>query len=187
MKPEYVKVDDKKYKLNTDFKVALRCNEVAIDKDIGEYEKVLAIIYLLFGDVGLEDRENHEKLLDLGLKYLLCGQEKEEENDGESPDMDFEQDRSYINASFRSDYGIDLDKENMHWWAFCELLNGLTEDCVLNRIRYVRNYDISDIKDVKEKADWIKRKKSVELKTKLTKEEQEKSNRFFELAKIERK
>jgi len=48
--PQYVKVDDKLYKVNTDFRIALECNKIAEDKTIGEYERALAIIYKLFGE-----------------------------------------------------------------------------------------------------------------------------------------
>ena len=48
--PQYVKVDDKLYKINTDFRVALECDKIARDKSIGDYERALAIIYKLFGE-----------------------------------------------------------------------------------------------------------------------------------------
>ena len=73
--PQYVKVDNKLYKINTDFRVALECNRIAEDTSIGEYERALAIIYKLFGEDGL-DCENQNKLLELGMKYLLLGREQ---------------------------------------------------------------------------------------------------------------
>ena len=42
--PEYVKVGDKKYKINTDFRVAIECNNIAQDDSIGNTERPLAII-----------------------------------------------------------------------------------------------------------------------------------------------
>jgi hypothetical protein len=48
MKPEYVKIGDKQYKINTDYRVALECNKIALDLSIGEYEKALAVIFKLF-------------------------------------------------------------------------------------------------------------------------------------------
>ena len=48
--PEYALVNDRKYKINTDFKIALRCEEISQNKDISDTERALAIIYLLFGD-----------------------------------------------------------------------------------------------------------------------------------------
>ena len=68
-KPEYVKVDDKLYKINTDFRVAIECNKIAMDKKIGDTERALAIIYKLFGEDGL-DCTKINKLLELGLKYI---------------------------------------------------------------------------------------------------------------------
>ena len=55
--PEYVKVDNKVYKINTDFRVAIECNRIAEDENIGEIERPLAIIYKLFGDARSRVRE----------------------------------------------------------------------------------------------------------------------------------
>ncbi len=186
MKPEFAKVNDKNYKINTDFRVALQCNDIAEDETIGEYEKALAVIYKLFGDEGLKDKHNHNKLLELGLKYLLCGKEGGPAI-SDKPNMCFKQDWGYIVASFRSVYHIDLDKEEMHFWTFYDLLNGLTEDCVLNRVRYIRDYDISDIKDAKERNEWAKKKKLFELKTdkKITTEQEQSAKQFLKLAKLD--
>jgi hypothetical protein len=49
-KPKYVKVDDELYEINTDFRIALECNRIAEDENIGSYERALAIIYKLFGE-----------------------------------------------------------------------------------------------------------------------------------------
>lgn len=187
MKPEFVKIDDKKYKINTDFRIALECDEIARDESIGEYEKALAVIYKLFGDEGLNDRNNHGKLLELALKYLLQGEEKQ--SDVDDKNMDFEQDKGRIKASFFTDYKIAdvFSVEYMHWWDFCDYLNGLTENCVLNRVRYIRDYDINDIKDTKERNKMIKTKESVALKKKervLTEKEKSAHDRFMELAKL---
>ena len=53
--PEYVRTKNgKNYKINTDFRVALKCNEVSMDTSIGDLERTLAIVYLLFGDEGID-------------------------------------------------------------------------------------------------------------------------------------
>lgn len=166
--PEYVKIGEKKYKINTDFRVAIECDKIARDEDIKGTEKSLAIIYKLFGDEGLNSPEDYEQLLKLGLKYLSMGNEIEDD-DKEEPDMDFEQDMDYIYTSFMSDYGMDISKENMHWWTFMNLMNGLSNSelgncCVLNRIRNLRNMDPSEIKDKKERDKIIKAQKKVALK-----------------------
>ena len=105
--------------------------------------------------------------------------------------MDYGQDKSYIKASFYTDYGIpNIYDTNMHWWEFCDLMNGLTENCVLNRVRYIRSYDTSDIKDQKTLRMWKKQKDSVALKKKepkMTKEQEESMNRFLEQINYNRK
>ena len=189
--PEYVKIGIEKYKINTDFRVAIECNSIAMREDIGEYEKSLAIIYRLFGDKGLNDFDNHIKLLELGQRYLNL--DKDFENDREEPDMDFKQDASYIRASFMSDYHIDLSNTKMHWWTFYNLINGLSDSelgncCVLNKIRNLRNIDIKEIKDKKEQEKIIKAQKRVALKKKqnaLTEEEKENVLNLYKLMKGE--
>ena len=184
--PEYVKIGDKKYKINTDFRVAIECNKIAEDKDISNLERTMAIIYKLYGDEGLDAPQDYEKLLELGLKYLSMG--KEIEKSDEEPDMDFEQDMDYIYTSFMSDYNIDISKEKMHWWTFMNLMNGLSNSelgncCVLNRIRNLRNFDVSTIKDSKERQKMAKAKEMVALKkykkeNHLTKEQEESMERL---------
>jgi hypothetical protein len=167
--PEYVEINDKRYKINTDFRVAIRCNEVAQDETIGDYERALAIIYMLFGDEGINAPEHYESLLKVAKKYLSCGKDVEGNEMNEKPDMDFVEDMDYIEASFMSDYHIDLTNANMHWWKFFNLINGLSNSemgncCVLNRIRNLRNFDTKDIKDTKERQKIEKAKREVALK-----------------------
>lgn len=188
--PEYVEVEGKKYKINTDFRIAIKCNEIAQDETISDYERALAVLYLLFGDEGLDTPAHYEKLLKCAKKYLSCGKELNNEIN-EKPDMDFAQDMDYIEASFMSDFHIDLSKEEMHWWKFFKLINGLSNSelgncCVLNRIRNLRNFDVSQIKDAKEKDKIIKAKRQVALKTKekeievdLTEEQQKSVDEFY--------
>lgn len=188
--PEYVKINNVKYKINTDFRVAIECNNIAMDDSIGEYEKSLAIIYKLFGDKGLEDFPNHAKLLELGQRYLRLDEEIEDTK--EEQNMDFIQDKHYIRSSFIQDYKYNpYELEYLHWWDFYHDLNGLSNSefgncCVLNRVRNLRTYDVSQIKDKKEREKIIKAKKQVALKkqeVKLTKEQEESITRFKELMK----
>lgn len=182
--PEYVKVGEKLYKINTDFKVALKCEQVALDDKIDDTERTLAIIYLLYGNDGIDNPSDYEELLKKATAYLSCG--KEQTRDREEPDMDFEQDKAYIKASFYTDYNIpDIYNTNMHWYDFITLMNGLKEDCVLNRVREIRNYDTSQIKDPKTLTQISKQKESVALKRKeheieMTEEQKRSYEKFME-------
>lgn len=188
--PTTAKVNGKIYKINTDFRTAIECNSIAEDKTIDDYERALAIIYKLFGDEGLQDTHNHEDLLKVATMFLNCGKEIEESDKKVKKDMDFVQDMDYIEASFMSDFHIDLEKTDMHFWKFMKLMNGLSNSemgncCVLNNVRNLRNYDVSQIKDPKERQKIIEAKQAVALQTEekqFTQEEQNAIDKFNKLA-----
>lgn len=182
--PTKAKIEDRIYPINTDFKVALECERIVKDMSTSNEEKSLAIIFLLFGDKGLKNSKDWEELSKIAVKFLSCGNKLENIKNKE-PDMDFLQDEKYIKASFMSDYNIDLSKVSLHWWDFFNLLNGLTEKCILNRVRFIRNYDISQIKDSKEKNKWQEQKELLALKKerkKPTQKQKENAEMFFKLA-----
>lgn len=181
-----IKIDDTIYEANVDFRNAIRCNEIAQDENIGDFERVLGIICTMFGASALDNSQHYEKLLKWALNYLSCGQEIEDTH--EQPDMDYVEDMDYIEASFMSDYQIDLTETEMDWHKFNNLMNGLSNSelgncCVLNRIRNLRNYDISQIEDSKERQKIAKAKEQVALKkykkeNHLTKEQEESMERL---------
>lgn len=181
--PTQVKVDNKLYKINTSYRIAIECDLVAQDETISDYERAVTIIYLLFGEEGLSDKKNYDKLLELAIKYLKCGNENETHEEDEEKNMDFSQDINLIRASFKSDYGISLD-DNMHWWDFFMYLNGLTENCILNRVRDLREIDLTKITDGKERKRIETLQKRFELKNKkqaLTEEEKQSIDNFYKL------
>lgn len=187
--PEYVEARGKRFKINTDFRIALKCNKIAQDENIGDLERTLAIIYTLFGQDGLNANEDYDELLRLGIKYLRCGEETQEQSTNKKTDMDFEQDQKYIESSFKYDYGYDPYKmDYLHWWEFWNDLNNLSNSemgdcCILSRVRQIRNYDLSKVKDERERQKIIEAKKQVALKTKKkqpNEKQRESAKRFYE-------
>jgi len=181
-----IQIEDTIYEANTDFRIGIECNRIAEDETIGDFERALGIICTIFGEKGLDNPNHYEKLLKWAKKWLSCGQEVIDTK--EKPDMDFIEDYDYIVASFQSDFGINLDKEEMDWHRFYTLMNGLSNSelgscCVLNRVRNLRNFDVSTIKDNKERQKLAKAKEMVALKkykkgTHLTKEQEESMERL---------
>lgn len=51
---------------------------------------------------------------------------------------DFEIDADALYTSFREAYGIDLLQEDLHWWAFRELMLGLPDDTPFKQRVYYR-------------------------------------------------
>lgn len=189
--PEYVKIGNKRYKINTDFRVAIKCNTIFMDENIGDYEKQLAIIYLLFGDEGLDDKYNHNNLLKLAELYLNCGEKHHETN--KKPDMDFEQDKNVIASSFKYDYKYNpYETKYLHWYDFYNDLANLSNSefgtcCALNRLRNFRNLNPNEIKDDKKRQEVIEEQKRVAVgnnnhkEKKFTQEEMANMNAFNSL------
>ena len=184
-----IQIDNTIYTANVDFRTAIKCNEIACDETIGRLERSLGIICTMFGEEGLNNPDHYEKLLNWVLKYLSCG--KEIKDTKEEPDMDYIEDMEYIEASFMSDYQIDLENAEMDWHKFNKLINGLSNSefgncCVLNRVRNLRNYDTKDIKDANERNKIIKAKEQVALKrhkkqvdVELTEKQQQSVDEFY--------
>ena len=189
--PEYVEANGHTYKINTDFRVVIECNKIAEDENINAIERPLAILCMLFGPEALDHKEDLEELFELAQLYICCGQKPKKSN--KKPDMDFVKDMPYIEASFMSDYNIDLENVEMHWWKFYTLLNGLSNSemgncCILNRIRNFRNFDPKEIKDTKKRNEIIEQQKEIMLDTKKHSKEKEKEvNDILKKLGIERK
>ena len=196
--PEYVKVDNKLYKINTDFRIALECNKIAEDTSIGEFERAMAIIYKLFGEDGL-NCENQNKLLELGMKYLLLGREKNElKNEPHNKyELDFNKCIGLIKSSFKFDYKYDpYELKYLHWYNFYNDLENLSTSefgncCVLNRITSILNQDVREIKDEKTRKRIIdaqkfaKKKYCKEEEIEITQEQAESAIAFYKSLGIE--
>lgn len=196
--PQYVKVNDKLYKINTDFRVALECNDIAEDETIGNLERALAIIYKLFGEEGLEC-ENQNKLLELGMKYLLLGSNKKslKNENKDNYELDFNKCIGLIKASFKFDYNYDPYELNyLHWYDFFNDLESLSTSefgncCILNRINSILNQEPKKIKDTKTRKNLIEVQKMLKEKycknkeIELTKEQEESAKAFYKSLGIE--
>ena len=178
--PEYAEVAGKRYKINTDFRVALRCFEVIEDASICDEERALAVIYMLFGEIPTDHLED---FLRIAGNYLRCG-EKEEIQEPNNRDIDFTADEKYIAASFMSDYQIDLSRADMHFWQYIHLIQGFTDRSVMSRVREIRNYDLDELKDPKTRAKMVKAKEAVALPEKFSRSEQEAIDEFEKLFEV---
>lgn len=69
----------------------------------------------------------------------------------------------------------------MHWWQFCELIQGLTEGSVLSRVREIRNFNLADIKDNQLRIKMARAQAAVALPVNHTKDELEAIDAFERL------
>ena len=187
MNHKKIQIDDTIYEANTDFRIAIECNRIATDETIGDFERALGVICTIFGPSALDNPDHYEKLLKWAKKWLSCGEEIIDTH--ETPDMDYIEDKHLIRSSFIYDYKYNpYDMEYLSWEDFYHDLNNLSTSefgncCVLNRVRDLRNYDVSQIKDNKERQRVAKAKERYALKkykkeNHLTKEQEESMERL---------
>ena len=148
----------KGYLIDTDFRVGIKISLALDDWQLGDEERVLTALSLLYGE-GIPDDMNIA--LD-GLRWFLtCGKEadkasysdiddvdnaKESVNvKGDDISFDFEVDASNIYAAFLKNYNIDLTKTDMHWFQFIALFSNL-KNTSLNDMMYYRTLDLSQYK-----------------------------------------
>ena len=69
--PEYAEVKGVQYKINTDYRVALRCFEVIEDNKISDEERAYAVVFLLFGEVPPNNMEDFLRIAGAYLRFQM--------------------------------------------------------------------------------------------------------------------
>ena len=175
MYPTKADICGRQYDINTDYTVAKECYRIIDDEEISDQERTLAVIFKLFGFI---PKEHLDVFLQKSLLFLTCGAGEHEESSNETPDFDVLHDESFIEASFQSCYGINLSQTKMHWWRFNDLIQGLDKNCILSRVREIRNYDLNEIKDPEQRTKMAQAKEALRLPERITPEEQKKIDDF---------
>lgn len=121
------------YALNTDFRIGIMITLASADPNLSERERASAIINLLFKDEIPPAGEIFEC-----ITWFLNGWQHDhhKKSDGASV-MDFNIDQGRIYSAFISQYQIDLNREDMHFWRFMYLLTNL-EECSFTRVVDIR-------------------------------------------------
>ncbi len=83
------------------------------------------------------------------------------------------QDETLIYAGFYQQYGIDLAKENLHWWQFKALFEGLAEETLLLQVMRYRAVDIGKVKNSEEQRFYRRMKELYRLEDTRSGEEKE--------------
>ena len=181
MYPTKMEANGHIYPINTDYRVALACFRALDDDEITDLERFYAVETLLLGSDVLE--EDEMILKDKIISYLKC--ERDDAESDNEIDFDYLQDENRVKISIRQCYNnLDVDKlEYLHWYEYNELIEGLTEDSLIDRVRQIRTLDINQIDDAKKrkKALIIKQRLSLNKKVKMTREQQQAQEEFFRL------
>lgn len=188
MYPTKMEANGHIYSINTDYRIALACLKAIEDDTISDLERFYAIECLLLGNNVLPA---DELILKNKIEnYLRCGKEKN--TDESEKDMDYFQDMRRISISIKQEYGgVDINTlEYLHWWEFNDMIEGLTDDSLLDRIRRLRTVDVTTIDDEKEKKKIIEAQKQISLnknrKSNISEKQIKSIQEFIRLTSLER-
>ena len=128
--PSAVQIDEVAVPINTDFRVCLRIIIAMEDEELTTQEKLSVMLQLLYGN---DIPANTTSAVEMGIRFLDAisgttnGGQQEASNEGRL--YSFSHDATYIFSAFRQSHGIDLEKEDMHWWKFVTLFMDLDSEC----------------------------------------------------------
>lgn len=143
--------------IRTSFRIGIQICLCMQDQDLTDNEKTFVALDLLYGKGIPSDLD---EALD-GLSWFLTSGIKQNKSSGSNKTLmywDFDAPR--IMSSFMATYGIDLSKEDMHWFKFLAMIGSLGEDTSLSKAIEIRNHDLKDLKG-KAKQDMINLKHSL--------------------------
>lgn len=157
---KFVEIQGVKYPINTDYRVALECDRILNDPNIDDLDRGILATGILFGS----DSPYCQEALDKLGKYLAGGVDMSKEKN-QKKIIDFEQHWDLVYSAFKGQYGIDLHKEDLHYFEFTMLLKGLRKQALTDVIELM-TYDLSQEKDHKRKKEIIEAQKAYEIKSK---------------------
>lgn len=162
----------KGYPINSDFRIGIQMFQALSDNDFSENMRFYRVYDLLFLD---EDKETGESVpfkdsngADIpppdiqtaqeGIQWFLSDWYTDNPvkgNEEQKKDMDYDIDQWRIFSAFLTQFGINLNTADMHFWVFMGLMSTL-EECAFTRIIDIRTKKIdpkmkpSDKKALKE-------------------------------------
>ena len=162
--PSKVVVDGTEYEINTDFRTSVLFSLLMEDDELTEEQKVVKALNLYYPQIPTNINEAINKI----IWFYKCGKDTEKSNEkgngSNKKIFDFEADADYIYSAFMSQYRIDLqDIEQLHWWKFKALLEGLKDDNKLSKILEYRSVDLSKIQDKEQRKFYKEMQKKYSL------------------------
>lgn len=133
----------KGYPINDDFRIGIQMFQIMNDSELSEMEQFYKACELLFDVDGEEYFPDMQTMQD-GIQWFLSGWYTDNpvnDEKKEHKDMDYDVDQWRIFSAFLTQFGINLNEVDMHFWVFMGLLSTL-EECSFTRIVDIRTKKI---------------------------------------------
>lgn len=161
--PTALRVGDAVYPIHSDFRTAITILLAFEDPTLTACERMAILYDLLYEQKPPDIIEGCRK----AVLFLDCGEEcpkKEDDSGSQIPRLySLRRDAPYLYAAFREAYGIDLEREDMHWWKFCYLFGDLPESCMFHQLVTLRRRRAMGRLTPEEQRLWYEMEEILEL------------------------
>lgn len=148
--PRKINIEGNRYSVRTDFRTWINAETILTDDNIPSNFKLFVLANNLNLFYGNEEIFNES--MDAVINGILSFWRMFKESDNNaasntSSDIayDYEQDFDLICAAFKQQYNINLRREQMHWFEYKALFDGLTKETQFVKIVGYRTADINRI------------------------------------------
>ena len=177
--PTALNVDGTIYPIRSDYRNCLKIMLAFEDQALCDLEKQSIMLSLLYGE---NIPPNIGEAARMAVKFLNCGEESE--NKGSVAHScgrlySFEKDAPYILTAINKTHGVNLERENPHWWMFVYMFMDLKEDCFFNRILYFRQQKQKGKLTAEEYKTWNELRDILELSSENPVDFDENLNQFL--------
>lgn len=137
------------YKVDMDFETGILVSQCLSDEELAPVERISYAISLIFP----EKYPTNQTDIEEAVTWYLNGWDHDNHKKGKQHVviMDFDIDQWRIYAAFRKQYGINLNRDRLHFWEFMGLLSNL-EECSFTRVIDIRTKKMPKKASVEEKT-----------------------------------
>src|SRR5690348_21742 len=114
--PETITIDHTEYPIDSDFRTCLRIIMAFEDNELTPQEKQIILLSMVYESIPPDVQQAMEQ-----ANWFLNGGEIHEPDDAPMRLYSFAKDARFIFAAFKQTHGIDLQKDELHWWQFLSL------------------------------------------------------------------
>ena len=168
--PISLEVEGKQYEINSDFRVALLIFQAYSDTELTPQEKCTVCLKCLYKELP----PNTEEALNKAV-WFLDGGDMPKSKQAPKKIMDWEQDQAIIFPAINKVAGYETRTPNkyLHWWSFLGMFGEIGEG-LYSQVMNIRSKMAKGKKlDKTDKEFYNDHKELIDLKRKLTPEEQE--------------
>jgi hypothetical protein len=168
--------------IRSDFRVALLIFEAYNDPELNDREKTLAMLDCLYEDFESIPAEDIEEAINKAVWFLDGGIEHDDIKRSPKKIIDWEQDEQMIFSAVNKVAGKEVRSlEYLHWWTFLGYFNEIGEG-LLSTVINIRQKKSKGKKLEKYEQEFYRDNKSlIDIKEKLSAEEQAEKERLLKL------